>query len=435
MIEEQKLKKWIMLAVGGVILFIIVAMVISAFTQKKEPKESMASAEVSPVIQEDGTAELKPASSRVGTTSKDLVQVIDKESILMSTDSGETFASNFKIATTTTKNAFANVITINFHPLKKDHMIVTSYEDGLFSKTPEKDAWDIIEFPPQQIYSFILDKSDPEKKMFASGVVDNNGRVFRTIDGGETWKAVYVEPGSGTTITALSQDPRNTKTIYSGTSRGTIVKSVDGGSTWRNIGSKIDGIIRYISFDATRANVLYLLSLRQKMYYSSDKGATWIDWEKKKAEEVAELNAQANILAKEKNTEGAKALREQASALNLRNAKNKAPSGINLIVIDPRIAGTIYAGTGNGLFKSTDSGKYWTELDIIESAHGHSIQSIAINPKNPNEVVFVAGTAFYKTQNGGQTWSITPLSSDRPASFVAYDPYNVNTVYIGVSSI
>lgn len=271
--------------------------------------------------------------------------------------------------------------------------------------------------------------------MFASGVVEGNGRIFRTNDGGETWKAVYVEPGQSSTITALSQNPRNTNTIYSGTSQGTIVKSIDGGNTWKNSGGQISGLIKYISFDAAKPLVVYLLSFQKKMYYSPDEGGKWVDWEQEKADEVAALYKQANDLTKQGNRAGADSFRKKADALKQRNTENKMPNGINLIVTDPKISGTIYAGTNSGLFRSKDFGKYWSELDIIKSAKSYPIRSIAINPKDSKEVVFVAGKAFYKSQNSGSTWSVTPLNSDRTASFVAYDPFDLNSLFVGVSSI
>jgi photosystem II stability/assembly factor-like uncharacterized protein len=108
------------------------------------------------------------------------------------------------------------------------------------------------------------------------------------------------------------------------------------------------------------------------------------------------------------------------------------PSGIVSIAPDPAVSGTLYAGTNAGLFRSTDYGKYWYELNIIESAKQFPIRSIAVNPKNPKEVVFVSGKAFYKSTNGGETWAITSLSVDRDASFVAYDPFDPKYLLIGL---
>lgn len=425
MIEEQKSKLVVIVGVIAMIV-IILAVVVVMFIYKKNPAPDVAPTQTVSTPQ--------PVAVKAVPSNKDLIKIINKDSILRSTDAGDTFAPYFKISTSE-QIGLANVLAITFHPLVQGRIIVGSYEDGLFSKNTEGDTWDIISFPPKKIYSFILDKNNPDQRMFASGVVEGNGRIFRTNDGGETWKAVYVEPGQSSTITALSQNPRNTNTIYSGTSQGTIVKSIDGGNTWKNSGGQISGLIKYISFDAAKPLAVYLLSFQKKMYYSPNEGGKWIDWEQEKADEVTALYKQANDLAKQGNKAGADSFRKKADALKQRNTENKMPNGINLIVADPKISGTIYAGTNSGLFRSKDFGKYWSELDIIKSAKSYPIRSIAINPKDSKEVVFVAGKAFYKSRNSGSTWSVTPLNSDRTASFVAYDPFDPNSLFIGVSSI
>ena len=118
--------------------------------------------------------------------------------------------------------------------------------------------------------------------------------------------------------------------------------------------------------------------------------------------------------------------------LSERNQANKMPTGIISIASDPTRSGVIYAGTSNGFFKSTDFGKYWTEINIIESAKKFPIRSIAVNPKNSEEIVFVSGKAFYKSIDSGQTWFVTGLTVDRGASFVSYDPFDSEYLFVGL---
>ena len=66
---------------------------------------------------------------------------------------------------------------------------------------------------------------------------------------------------------------------------------------------------------------------------------------------------------------------------------------------------------GNGIYKSTDAGKTWTNMGLPESQH---IGRILIDPKN-SDVVYVAALGklysdnpergLYKTTNGGKTWA------------------------------
>lgn len=91
------------------------------------------------------------------------------------------------------------------------------------------------------------------------------------------------------------------------------------------------------------------------------------------------------------------------------------------IALDPRDPGTIWLGTGeannqrssywgDGIYKSTDGGKTWTNMGLKET---HHIGRIVVDPRNSN-VVYVAALGhlytenaergLYKTTNGGKSW-------------------------------
>ncbi len=91
------------------------------------------------------------------------------------------------------------------------------------------------------------------------------------------------------------------------------------------------------------------------------------------------------------------------------------------IALDPRDPRTIWLGTGeannqrssywgDGIYKSTDGGKTWTNMGLKET---HHIGRIVVDPRNSN-VVYVAALGhlytenaergLYKTTNGGKSW-------------------------------
>src|SRR5206468_1441134 len=63
--------------------------------------------------------------------------------------------------------------------------------------------------------------------------------VFKTVDGGETWRAhnTGFQDGritfSGLIVTALAIDPQTPTVLYAGTSPTGVFRSADGGRTWR----------------------------------------------------------------------------------------------------------------------------------------------------------------------------------------------------------
>jgi len=340
-------------------------------------------------------------------------QKVEKGSIWKSEDGGRSF---FVQSTVNEQSRIekADILDFEFHPTRPEVVIATSIDHGIFKTENGGDTWVPIEFPPKRIYSFILDRRDPDRRMFASGVIENRGRIFRSDDEGANWIPIYTEPGTGTVVASLAQDPGNPDILYAGTSAGTLIKSIDAGGTWRNIGDSVDGIISKILFDAGDPNTVYLLLFGKEMRLSRDGGETWIDWDEERRKELDGLDGDA------------------ATAFRERERENEPPQGMVALLADPSRSGTLYAAGKTGFYRSTDSGKFWDRLDIIESAEKFTVRSIAVDPKRPETVIFVAGQALYRSEDGGATWSVSPLSTDRPPALIEFDPFDSSFLFLGL---
>ena len=94
---------------------------------------------------------------------------------------------------------------------------------------------------------------------------------------------------------------------------------------------------------------------------------------------------------------------------------------------------------GDGVYKSTDGGKSWTNMGLTRSMH---IGRIIIHPKN-SDIVWVAAngplydwggeSGLYKTTDGGKSWkkvlAITRDGKDIGVIELAIDPRNPNVLY------
>ncbi|MBZ5496473.1 MAG: hypothetical protein LAP85_08720 [Acidobacteriia bacterium] len=101
---------------------------------------------------------------------------------------------------------------------------------------------------------------------------------------------------------------------------------------------------------------------------------------------------------------------------------NQAVISIGDVAVAPSDAMVVYVGSGeattsrstywgDGVYKSTDAGKTWTNVGLKES---HHIGRIIVDPKNP-DIVYVAALGhlysenpergLYKTTDGGRTWT------------------------------
>jgi photosystem II stability/assembly factor-like uncharacterized protein len=78
--------------------------------------------------------------------------------------------------------------------------------------------------------------------------------------------------------------------------------------------------------------------------------------------------------------------------------------GVNTLVTDPKLPGTVYAGTTNGLFKTTDAGASWIR---IESGLADTyISVLLVDPSNPNIVYAGTRKGVHKTTDGGAAWKL-----------------------------
>ncbi|MFL5241392.1 MAG: VPS10 domain-containing protein [Gemmataceae bacterium] len=124
------------------------------------------------------------------------------------------------------------------------------------------------------------------------------------------------------------------------------------------------------------------------------------------------------------------------------------PTGsIGAIAVAPSKPDVIYVGsgeglqrpdlsTGDGLYKSTDSGKTWKNTGLHD---GQQISAIIVDPRDPDRVlVAVLGHPYgpnkergvYRTTDGGNTWEKALYKDENTGAVaLAFDPANVQTVY------
>ena len=300
---------------------------------------------------------------------------------------------------------------------------------------------------------------------------DNEERgVFKTIDGGKTWKKIlYISPKTG--AIDIVMNPKNNKILYasmwqrdrkawnfieSGKESG-IYKSIDGGETWKKISLSKNGFpegefVGRIGLAISQKNpdVIYALldnqSLRKTKRVKSKKvnksglNSTMIS--KMSNEEFLKLdNKTLNMFLREKNVPKA------YNAEKIKSFVKKGmitPAIIAQMIEDANTRLTKSNVIGAEVYRSNDAGKTWFKTHkeylptMIFSTYGYYFGQIRVSPDDENKI-YIMGVFSYKSIDGGKTWKdfttqggmygINGVHADSHALWI--DPKNPKRILLG----
>jgi photosystem II stability/assembly factor-like uncharacterized protein len=232
-------------------------------------------------------------------------------------------------------------------------------------------------------------------------VATSSGGVWKTSNAGTTYQPIFDGQGSYS-IGCITLDPNNPNVVWVGTGENNnqrsvaygdgIYRSDDGGSSWNHMGLKESEHIGSIIVDPRDSRVIYVAAIGplwseggdRGVYKSTDGGNTW-----------------EAVLTIDEHT------------------------GVNEIVMDPRDPDVLYAaafqrrrhvftyvggGPGSGIYKSTDGGATWNEINKGLPGGDKGRIGLSISPADP-EIIYAmveaAGDAggFYQSTNRGASWS------------------------------
>ncbi len=241
-----------------------------------------------------------------------------------------------------------------------------------------------------------------------------NDAVYKTRDGGQTWEKFPVF--SARRVTTVAVDPQLPATIYAGTMGDAVYKSPDGGQHWlpHNVGLKEHvSYVNQFVFHPARNETIYLATT-VGVFRTTDGGRSW-DEQMAGMKEVhivvtLAMDPRDPRLLYAGTTGGAYRSRDGAASWQKVNAglipeeilEASLALGVNTLVTDPLDSNIVYAGTTNGLFKTTNQADSWTRIG--QSLPDQFISSLAVHPTQ-HAVLYVGGRAgVQKSADGGQTW-------------------------------
>jgi photosystem II stability/assembly factor-like uncharacterized protein len=263
---------------------------------------------------------------------------------------------------------------------------------GMYKTTDGGQTWKFIGlYNAGQIGAVRIHPTNPDIVWVAvqGDAFKSNGErgVFKTTDGGQTWRKVLflfdsvgamdleLQPGNPTVVYAwMSRLERKPWTIISGSREGGFYKSSDGGEHFAKITTGLPTeLIGKANLAVTAANPNRIYALVEAkpgggLYRSDDAGQSW-----------AVMNP-----------------RPQTAATGM----IQRPFYYVALGADPTNADVVYAGA-ESFFKSTDGGKTFS---LMRTPHGDN-HDIWINPKDGQIMIQSNDGGANISTDGGRTWS------------------------------
>ena len=296
----------------------------------------------------------------------------------------------------------------------------------------------------------------------------DNGGVWRSTDFGSTWVPLFDRESTGS-IGAIAVAPSDPNIIYVGTGAGIIrpdlatgngvYKSTDAGKTWTPLGLFDSQMIAMIDVDPRNPDRLFVAALghpygpntERGVYRSTDGGKSFqkvlyrdeytsandvrIDpsepntvyatlWQQQQAFwEGGGFGGGGNGIFK--STDGGTTWKPISEGLPTVLQANIAIAPSNTRLLYAMVApATATGGSGPvGFYKSTDAGEHWTLVTAgstgaagagaagvtidprpLVRIGGGDLPTLVVDPKNEN-VVYSSSTVFWRTEDGGMSWS------------------------------
>jgi photosystem II stability/assembly factor-like uncharacterized protein len=228
--------------------------------------------------------------------------------------------------------------------------------------------------------------------------------VFKTTDGGKTWqKTLFVDDQTG--VSSLIIDPGNPMVLFAGLWRmvrypwaldsggtsGGVFRSVDGGATWKKLAEGLpDTATGRIGLDAARSNPKHIYALVENkkgvLYDSNDLGDHW-----KMVSNNHQLSARPFYFSELKvspNEENKIYFLSFNIMLSEDGGKTARPTSRGVHVdhhamwIDPEDPNRIINGNDGGVYISSDAGKNWRYLDNLPIEQFYSVADDDSAPYN-----------------------------------------------------
>lgn len=334
------------------------------------------------------------ACLKINTGAKNNKQVVADSGFFVSGDKGEKWIQQTAMLSTDgVKRSFSteSLASMAVDPGDQKTIYYGTVAQGLLMTTDRGQSWSLVKSLGGGTISAIA--LDPTDKCIV--YVARANSLMKTDDCARTWKTVFTDTEKNILVTSVDVDHFNANNVYLTLSRGDLIKSSNKGTSWQTIhrfGARVNKFV----IDPSDSRRMYADVAKIGISRSDDSGVKW--------ESIKDLFKEYKM--------------------------NGVVVDIELLKEVPNL---ILLATEKGILKSDDRGKTWKQLSLIPPANDASIVSLAVNPKNTNEIYYITDTTFYKSVDAGVNWTTKPLPTTSRGKMILLDNSAPEFLYLGVT--
>lgn len=292
------------------------------------------------------------------------------------------------------------------------------------------------------IARIVADPAKPKRLIVAAWFVDRpDGGLYISDDGGKNWYAQSEMRGQS--VRSLARSLSEPTTLVAGSLRG-VFQSKDNGVHWTQIspaGSTELHEIESIAIDPMDPKIIYAGTWHLP-WRTTDDGEHWVNIK----EGIIDDSDVFSIIVDPKNpaivyASACSGIYKSVSGANpnpkddgkrfdkVKGIPNTARRTRKLLQ-DPNHPQTVYAGTTEGLYRTTNGGEAWSLLTGGEVI----VNDVFVDPSNSNRVLLATDRGgVLRSEDGGATFAGSNEGfSSRQVSAYASDASHPSTVYVGV---
>ena len=307
----------------------------------------------------------------------------------------------------------------------KEILFLSSLGDGIYKSQDEGASWIKVNQGLENLSIDLVAISPHSSDLVFAASTDYE--LYKTENGGASWTQIMAGESK---ITAIAFAPEQPEHIIVGDERGHIYFSVDRGERWQQLATiKNSGVIQAIAISPNYATdrTVWIGTERQGIWQTVNGGVSFAPIKKGIGDRSVmslaispDYKTDSTILASTwhegvfRSQDGGKSWQKQSRGLK------KHPQADTAIYKNPHFSdlsisptysqdGTLFLAGFDGVFKSTNGGRSWRDINIGRRAV--SIRSLAVSPNYQHDSTVAVSTLYqgvYLSHDRGTTW--TPIN-------------------------